>query len=747
MFKTLIGTRSLHQRQESLEASYQSVKSFSDADRSKFVDVYGKQLRAYDRKLRQAIHSGERSAYTTPQAQAVAGSSFVPADAEVEFLKGVNCIVHYQYSPMKIVSCKIRKYISSAGRYNPREFMETGQHRQMPVVVDGYNSFSDYPYPSNVGAAPGKCILRKAEVPRRMFLDDADYIKTNTSVGVPGTWEFTHVHLQKFLEGPAPNIDEKVLLQAAKNTLECLPHFTVEAPTKESMKWCKLNPDANPGVNTSQYYPNKALAAKFAHKAARRIWDSVNSGALPLLPSQYSCGGRMRRVSPIEHFKAPVDDIHALLDQKQYPKFEARLVQNPDFVSQMVQLPWQKVYAEQMHKAKATIDSWSWLGKSMVYSGWKALLPFTEYKTCVEGDWAGFDESAPRQVIQMAFALIRSFYARGAKSDKFFNLMVENFLNRRVVTPGDHTYYLRKGIPSGTVWTADIGTIINILLWNYIILDNKDFKKYGIKHKDVYGAFCGDDFLFGLSKTQDCPGALNSISEYVYHVFGMKLKDMRLSPMIHSEEPDYSLSILKTTLTKDWLPSIRSYEVIKRMNLPERNPDQTWDKWMATTIQVPAPGKARDVLFEMVGILSRSMGADFKMPWMEIGDCKIREPVDALKYRADTFFNKIVCGSPYQPLVLDANVTTRFDVVRFLLAKQYDLPGVTPHAIANSYCLSYVPEFFRPGSKIPAKLLRYSSYRSYDMKKIKRRLKKSASTDSNYTTPIHNAFMDLFSRT
>nr|APG78269.1 RdRp [Shahe partiti-like virus 1]APG78272.1 RdRp [Shahe partiti-like virus 1] len=93
-------------------------------------------------------------------------------------------------------------------------------------------------------------------------------------------------------------------------------------------------------------------------------------------------------------------------------------------------------------------------------------------------DFSGFDLSVKRPFIEMAFSLLRECYSLRTHEEQEWQLFQEYFINTRVRDGGVDTV-LEGGIPSGSVWTHIVGSIISMFLAYYCVPDLLTVKCFG----------------------------------------------------------------------------------------------------------------------------------------------------------------------------------------------------------------------------------------------------------------------------
>ena len=97
-------------------------------------------------------------------------------------------------------------------------------------------------------------------------------------------------------------------------------------------------------------------------------------------------------------------------------------------------------------------------------------------------DFSSFDASIPERLIRDIFDAIRGWFV---KVDADFDAVVEHFARGYVLTPGRLLGPREGGIPSGSVFTNLVGTLINYFCARYIV------HRLGLQ--GVSGTYLGDD--------------------------------------------------------------------------------------------------------------------------------------------------------------------------------------------------------------------------------------------------------------
>jgi hypothetical protein len=103
-------------------------------------------------------------------------------------------------------------------------------------------------------------------------------------------------------------------------------------------------------------------------------------------------------------------------------------------------------------------------------------------------DWSRFDSTVPRFLIRFAFGIIKKAY--GAEFEGVLEMIEHYFIFTPIMMPDGRTFVKRTGIPSGSRFTALIGSIVN---WVLIYAMTKG------EARQLHTV--GDDSLFALPYT------------------------------------------------------------------------------------------------------------------------------------------------------------------------------------------------------------------------------------------------------
>jgi hypothetical protein len=163
---------------------------------------------------------------------------------------------------------------------------------------------------------------------------------------------------------------------------------------------------------------------------------------------------------------------------------KVRLVWGYPFELNLIEGAFADVYQDEMLRRNAPIlpRTNRWIAM--------ALDHVKHSGTPVGLDWSKFDSSIPRFLIRFAFGIIRKAF--GDEYDGVFNMIEHYFIHTPIVMPDNRVFIKHTGIPSGSRFTALIGSIVN---WTLIMAMTR------CKARQLHTV--GDDSLFSLGLSAD----------------------------------------------------------------------------------------------------------------------------------------------------------------------------------------------------------------------------------------------------
>jgi hypothetical protein len=186
-------------------------------------------------------------------------------------------------------------------------------------------------------------------------------------------------------------------------------------------------------------------------------------------------------------------------------------------------------YAKPFQQYLSTFD-WYAGGKddvqlSVLINNWRY-----SYKHWLSIDYSSYDQSISNWLIMESFDVIESCFAHDPNFDKLlFKAIKHDFCNKHFIDGSGKLRYSNKGVPSGSMFTQIIDTLVNrLMVLTYV------FAK-GIDINDVRMCIMGDDNIIftreGLSR-DDLEGYLNSN-------FGVLVNASKSSAGTRDQDPEF----------------------------------------------------------------------------------------------------------------------------------------------------------------------------------------------------------------
>jgi len=156
----------------------------------------------------------------------------------------------------------------------------------------------------------------------------------------------------------------------------------------------------------------------------------------------------------------------------------------------------------------------AWRGQAEVDRAITDILDDEDRNGCLLSiDYSAFDSSVPGVLIDAAFAVLRELVDDHSQPFLLERLKV-HFKCGGLIAPDGYYYNRRDGVPSGSVFTNLLGSIINLLVMEAAAVA-LHFRVLGCQVQ-------GDDGVFKLSKGREFPHVVE-IAEWVQENLGMTL--------------------------------------------------------------------------------------------------------------------------------------------------------------------------------------------------------------------------------
>lgn len=191
-------------------------------------------------------------------------------------------------------------------------------------------------------------------------------------------------------------------------------------------------------------------------------------------------------------------------------------------------------------------------GKSKVEISNRIRSMQSKYNHYISLDYSSFDQSISDWLIRDAFDVIKAAFTQSSFDDELYSIIVEDFISKNFVM-GDGVYYSCKGVPSGSMFTQIIDSIVNELMIRTYM------KSVHCKYFDMM--IMGDDnIIYFEGDGID----VKSIKTYLSRNFGIHVNHDKSSEGTYMDNPEF-LSTIWTSLGADR----DTNEVIAKMLYPE----------------------------------------------------------------------------------------------------------------------------------------------------------------------------------
>lgn len=285
-----------------------------------------------------------------------------------------------------------------------------------------------------------------SHIGQRHLMTQSDVV---CSIGA--SFETSRAHLDKFTTpDPAIKGNFAMLKEAYRRNWKELGLTAVPWITEDTLEKARVNYQALPGALWGRIYRDKGESFCHTTKLAKALFRTVGR-RLCYAPVSWAVGGREKRQ------ERNVGD-----------QVNSRLVQMPED-------PYTRIESA---IAEPLLERFKWLKKDvrlgMNYVHGNYLGHYKKYGRCLHVksfDWSAFDSTAGRELISMAFALMRSHFPDGPEIDRVFVYLLSGFMHRNLVCPGGDIVHMSRGVPSGSGFTSLVGSLVNWLVLRSTIND------------------------------------------------------------------------------------------------------------------------------------------------------------------------------------------------------------------------------------------------------------------------------------
>jgi len=391
----------------------------------------------------------------------------------------------------------------------------------------------------------------------------------------PGGWQNNWPNFAEF------GRHKQIPQDAAKYTKEAL-YYIDELPLDGSLRWdirreirnVRINEKAYAGFFGSRQFGGKkkrAFMRGYAHVI--EVYDRIVKSDVQLYAtSMFEIGGRDK-----------------IVNDKSKP---SRIVLMDDFVPTIIgaavvaQVTWKFVEAK-----KNPI----YMGQSWYKCGFFRFLDDIDHECTVENDWKFYDSTVPAYLIRQAFALITAaFQPKGREQEleisRIMSYLYANFVHSLVIVPGGYVYRKSRGIPSGSAFTALVGSLVNWLALRAGLCTVMPLGRGPGQSGSIVLTVSGDDSTLSGRKKDSFQMQLALVN--ACKLFGLIQKPEQLKVTYRDErvELDEAPTFLGYTFRKGY-PERNDEKIVEAIILHEYHSRREIDKWSRyerarTTVQL-----------------------------------------------------------------------------------------------------------------------------------------------------------------
>lgn len=318
----------------------------------------------------------------------------------------------------------------------------------------------------------------------------AGQVKKFTLEDVPyGGWRYTFRTAKSRLIKEVSKWNLKMLDYRKDSIVACLPRLDTHAGYSYLVT----------GKNLKGDYVDRLPLDYAREEAEARINGSFNK---PIL-----IGSRTQSPPPFDNLSGE-RKVHTMAEAALRKK--TRLVSMIDIYQICAELKFAKPFQQKLVRAE-----WYSGGKSDRYIGNQIYRYKRRYTKFISLDYSSYDQSISAWMIREAFDVIREAFDSHEFDEELFKIIREDFINKVFITP-DGLVEAHKGVPSGSMWTQIIDSIVNRLMI--------DTYMNAIKCSDYRMLIMGDDNLIFINQDID----ITSMSDYLMRNFGCEMNPSKV---------------------------------------------------------------------------------------------------------------------------------------------------------------------------------------------------------------------------
>jgi hypothetical protein len=204
-----------------------------------------------------------------------------------------------------------------------------------------------------------------------------------------------------------------------------------------------------------------------------------------------------------------------------------------------------------------------WLGHTDAHLGWYRRLKLVKnFKFSLEADGKSFDTRIPAFVIKKAFEILRSSWKRSKWCDNFFEFMMNGYINKFVHLPNGHVFTIKRGTPTGNVFTSMINSLCTWIMWTDYLQTNQ--LRYNHIGNDYRLSVQGDDIVIWSNQKFNESDILH-MKDFMIRKFNYEL-DFKFSEssINNQKDPNNNVSFLRRVISNNMLTT-RTWDIWEKL--------------------------------------------------------------------------------------------------------------------------------------------------------------------------------------
>lgn len=185
----------------------------------------------------------------------------------------------------------------------------------------------------------------------------------------------------------------------------------------------------------------------------------------------------------------------------------------------------ESMYSRPVQRHMSLVTNWYAGGKTPEWLSSRINTCKRDYGHSVTIDYSNYDQSISNWLIYDAFKVIKAMFLNfEGREEPVYDVVVNDFINKSFIDIYGNLIFAHKGVPSGSMFTQIIDSIVNIIMIRTYL------KARGITKYDCL--IMGDDNIVFTNQQLD----LEDLAGYLSHVFGITMNPMKCSSATWKDE-------------------------------------------------------------------------------------------------------------------------------------------------------------------------------------------------------------------